>query len=832
MESMELDAMLDGEQLANNSRLRKRNAGIWQSRWVRAGVGCLFLALISLAGAITVLKLIPNTNKETTAIEKKDEIQEMVFKITLSTDHVPNNNNQPFDVKNADAIANELTSKLSGKTLRVLGGLVRNEEDSKKTSCDDTLSSHILELSLVPAFAGQSDDQSIEINVKLCQVEAVDDYRREPVATAAPSPQRPRRKRTTTTIPVEEPVALRADVPLESPVAATTKIPRAALAWRNAPARTRYNLTYKQDPYASSRKSTCALCLNRIGLVQMDGDHGSDIQDDFRSYSNNGQYHRAFILTVIEGSTHKLHLQLNCGGHLGDQSADSPCSSSLSAHVWIDFNDNEHDDSESRLLHRSWPTDGTPTGTYDLNIYIPVIDDFSTRVGPHNMIITVAPSYEYQTECGAMDYKEQRSYSVNVVRKARHPVIPQTTPYIYINPICSVDFGKIIVVLMAGEKGTEIRDDLLKNSLSNYQRNQHHLGVTLFEHTIYLLRIQLDCTSQLRTELTETGCNLAQDVNIFLDLNDDGRYESSEIGTPYRWPVTSYLPDGIYDMQLHVPYLNSQYVTSRQHPPNIYEATHVSYDNITCTPEVGKIILVVMGGEHRTQIRDDPSTNALLETSDEYQQHLSIMLREGVTYLLRLQFECGGHRYRNSPDYMCKLPHEVSAWVDLNDDGHYDEPESATPYRWPLTSYLPQGIYDLQIVVPIIDDRKIKSGPHRMKLVVTLNEQYRRKCNIYDYQETKFYTVTIVSHTATSSELGGPYLRLSDRVCSQSHGRIVLVIMAENTNYRIRIQLDCELISSRGPLRSDCNLAQDVNILIDQNNDNKFDEFETVTPHR
>lgn len=115
---------------------------------------------------------------------------------------------------------------------------------------------------------------------------------------------------------------------------------------------------------------------------------------------------------------------------------------------------------------------------------------------------------------------------------------------------------------MAGEKGTEIRDDIPKNSVMNNHPNRHHLAVTLFEQTIYLIRIQLDCTTQLRTDLTPTGCNLAQDVIVWIDLNNDGRFDDTEIGSPYRWPVTSYMAEGIYDLQISVPSLSNRYVAN------------------------------------------------------------------------------------------------------------------------------------------------------------------------------------------------------------------------------------------------------------------------------
>ncbi|CAF2949744.1 unnamed protein product [Rotaria sp. Silwood2] len=566
----------------------------------------------------------------------------------------------------------------------------------------------------------------------------------------------------------------------------------------------------------------------------MPGEHGTRIEDDVRitALSSGRQYLTA---TVYEDGTYRLHVQLDCGGHLSGDPQDSPCSRSLSVTAWIDFNDNGLDESESRLLQRAWSGNDVSTGIYDFDTRIPRIDDRTTKAGPHRMIITIAPSEEYQRECGAFPYKETREYTVDVIPRERYTA-PPTTPF-----VCPLSIAKIILVIMAGEKGTEIRDDKPMTSLSPNYINQHHMAVTLFEHTVYLLRIQLDCSSQLKTELTPTGCNLGQDVNVWVDLNDDGRFDESEVGAPYRWPVTSYMAEAL-------------------------DATPTSVvpHNVPCSPDVGKLILVVMAGEHKTQIRDDQSTRAQLTGNTRIHQHLSIVLYEDTVYLLRIQLECTGSRDSYSAGNNCNLPHDVAAWLDLNNDGTFSDTENAAPYRWPLTSYIPQGVYDLQIYVPNIDGAKTKSGPHRLRLDVTLNEQYRQKCGKSYYRETREYNVTIVKKNMKQTvDIGGPYLTLSDSVCSKAHGKIVLVIAAgekgthirddtpintiiredqnrhhmgityyDNTIYRLRIQLDCDQRSSRAPFRIQCNLAYDVNVYIDLNSDGRFDESESRVPHR
>jgi len=154
-----------------------------------------------------------------------------------------------------------------------------------------------------------------------------------------------------------------------------------------------------------------------------------------------------------------------------------------------------------------------------------------------------------------------------------------------------------------------------------------------------------------------------------------------------------------------------------------------------------------MAGEHRTQIRDDSSTRTLVGGDYQKQQHLAIVLYEDTVYLLRIQLDCSAQWIRDLFEKNCNLAYDVNIWIDLNNDGKYDDSENAAPFRWPLHSYTPQGVYDLQISVPKIDGQRLKTGPHGMRLVVMLNEQYRRKCANNDYRETRDYSITIVANT-------------------------------------------------------------------------------------
>lgn len=161
--------------------------------------------------------------------------------------------------------------------------------------------------------------------------------------------------------------------------------------------------------------------------------------------------------------------------------------------------------------------------------------------------------------------------------------------------------------------------------------------------------------------------------------------------------------------------------------------------------------MVLMAGEHRTQIRDDSSPRALYNGDGQNQVHRTIVLFADTVYQLRIQLDCNRAWTRDSLEYSCSLVYDVDVWIDLNDDGAFDRSENVAPHRWPLYSYTPQGVYDLQLSIPQIGTTRSNNGPHRMQIVVTMNEQYRRKCGDDRYRETRDYTVLIVSRILQSN---------------------------------------------------------------------------------
>ena len=154
----------------------------------------------------------------------------------------------------------------------------------------------------------------------------------------------------------------------------------------------------------------------------MGGEYGTRIHDDIRMNValTDDQNRQSLSATIYGDATYRLQVQFDCGGQLDGNPSGSPCSQFLSVSIWIDFNDNGIDDGESRALDRAWASNDKADGNYDLVIRIPAIDGAKTKSGLHRTRLSVTASEEYQRECGAVDYKETRFYTLNVVPRLRY----------------------------------------------------------------------------------------------------------------------------------------------------------------------------------------------------------------------------------------------------------------------------------------------------------------------------------------------------------------------------------------------------------------------------
>jgi hypothetical protein len=154
-------------------------------------------------------------------------------------------------------------------------------------------------------------------------------------------------------------------------------------------------------------------------------------------------------------------------------------------------------------------------------------------------------------------------------------------------------------------------------------------------------------------------------------------------------------------------------------------------------------MLVLMAGQQGTEIRDETPTNGAI---GDYQNrnYNTVTLYESTVNILRIQLDCAQQYRDDSLDYGCILAYHIDVWIDLNDDGKFDEVENRVHHRSLIHSQGPRGTYDLEICIPLIDGTNRKAGPHRMHLSLLPSEDYRKKCGNTDYSETREYTVNIV----------------------------------------------------------------------------------------
>lgn len=164
---------------------------------------------------------------------------------------------------------------------------------------------------------------------------------------------------------------------------------------------------------------------------------------------------------------------------------------------------------------------------------------------------------------------------------------------------------------------------------------------------------------------------------------------------------------------------------------------------LSCSTTPGKIKLVLIGGELETYIRDDTSTNTA--ASGYYnRQNLVVTLFGDTIYLIRVYLDCPAPYGIDSVGNDCNLAHHMDAWIDLNDNGKFDEFENRVHHRLPIDAETSVHGYDLQVSIPVIDATHLAAGQHRMRIGVMRSEAYRANCDDSGYSETREYTVNII----------------------------------------------------------------------------------------
>lgn len=288
-----------------------------------------------------------------------------------------------------------------------------------------------------------------------------------------------------------------------------------------------------------------------------------------------------------------------------------------------------------------------------------------------------------------------------------------------------------------------------------------------------------------------------------------------------------------------------------------YRIPSVALSGSVCSQNNPKIALVLMAGEQGTQIRDNlKRENPLREGQNRH--HQLITLYENTKYRIRIQLDCFPHGKGGYPSYNCNVIQDVNVLIDLNKDERFDERESRIPSRWPLHSSIALGIYDLEISIPGIDDRDVRSGAYRMRIIVTPSEDYRRTCGNSNYREVRDYTVNIQPRVFYPDQRGA-YCFPRNAVCSSGYHGIGLVsllgeagtklhdefkacdstnnyhdrsnqavMLKFTTRYTFRIDLYCiqSLSYDSSVVQTSCQENQYLGVWIDLNLDGTFDPIE------
>ena len=165
--------------------------------------------------------------------------------------------------------------------------------------------------------------------------------------------------------------------------------------------------------------------------------------------------------------------------------------------------------------------------------------------------------------------------------------------------------------------------------------------------------------------------------------------------------------------------------------------------NPICSIRPARIMLVSMTGHQNTEIRDQAPANAVI--SDNQNRHLiDVTLYESSVNVLRVQLDCAQQSDNDLLNDSCSLTYHINVWIDLNDDGKFDDLESRAHHPLLISSQGQHGTYHLEICIPPIDDTNTKVGRHRMYLSLVPSDDYRKACSSIDFSEIREYTVNII----------------------------------------------------------------------------------------
>ncbi|UJR17248.1 hypothetical protein I4U23_004143 [Adineta vaga] len=559
-------------------------------------------------------------------------------------------------------------------------------------------------------------------------------------------------------------------------------------------------------------KPVCSLNPAKIMSISMVGQQNTELRDQTPLHTaiNDYQQRQYISVSLCESSVNMLHLQLDCGRQSRDNSYDDGCNLRYSVDVHIDFNDDGvFDEFENRVLHHSLSHNQNSRGEYNLEVCIPSIDNINTRNGQHRMRVRLTLNGDYERDCENSGYSEVREYMVNILPKAMCGVACPVLTIPTKTFTCTSNPAKITFVHIGGEQATQIRDETPSGMLVSAYQNRHHLSVTWYGYTVYIIRIQLDCPQQYNQDVLDNDCALVYHPDVWIDLNGDGKFDTFENRIHRRSRIDSETFEHGYDLQVSIPAIDginvkvglhlmrirlirsdayqrecgkTDYSEIREYNVNIIprkrcpdagyvnepepnsepdfivhlvaaatESTLCLPGNLMCSAGSNAILSMKLLGEQNTLLHDEMTR---CSATDNYhdQSRLSVKLFENKMYMLKIELYCvepwsytnSDRIDRSSVTTNCNIPHYLDVWMDLDNDGQFDETrERLLTDEHRNTGYI-NGIYDLNIDIPVINRYNMIDEPHIMRVMLSRDSYNRKPCHNGGHGEARDYTVYII----------------------------------------------------------------------------------------
>ncbi|CAF3256851.1 unnamed protein product [Rotaria sp. Silwood2] len=136
----------------------------------------------------------------------------------------------------------------------------------------------------------------------------------------------------------------------------------------------------------------------------------------------------------------------------------------------------------------------------------------------------------------------------------------------------------------------------------------------------------------------------------------------------------------------------------------------------------------------------------------EDRSDLVVKLFENTIYTLQIQLYCVKSWEDESSDRQdlslvktnCNVAHYVNVWIDLNNDGIFDDNKERLLHDDHSNGDYIKRDYTLRIAIPKIDGKNNVGELHRIRVILTRDENNRKPCYNVGYGEARDYTVHIL----------------------------------------------------------------------------------------